>query len=135
MEDSYLNLMENVEFGDAVSVERILEVENEMGIKFPMFYKSFMQNHNGAEGEVGKNSYLAIWTIDEIAELNRDYGVNDFTPGLVYFGSDGGRMAFAFDMRNEKINIVEFPTDSIHIEDAIYISDSFEGFIKALYNR
>ena len=98
MEDSYLNLMENVKFGDAVSVERILEVENEMGIKFPMFYKSFMQNHNGAEGEVGKNSYLAIWTIDEIAELNRDYGVNDFTPGLVYFGSDGGGMAFAFDM-------------------------------------
>lgn len=133
--ENYLNLMTNIDLCESINVEKIIKVENEMGIKLPLSYKSFIQKYNGGEGEIGKNSYLVLWSIDEIIELNKEYGVSDFTPGLVYFGSDGGSMAYAFDFRPEKPIFVEFPTDSIHIEDANYISDTFGEFIEQLHNR
>ena len=76
-----------------------------------------MLSSNGAEGSIGKNSYLAIWSIENIAQYNADYDVNEFNPGLVYFGSDGGEMAFAFDNRSSETPIVTLPFESIDHED------------------
>ncbi len=99
---SYIDLMKNVDMGSVIDEKKIFNVEKRMNIEFPIGYKEFIKTYNGAEGEIGENSYIVIWKIEEIAELNNEYGVSEFTPGLVYFGSDGGGMAYAFDMRNEK---------------------------------
>lgn len=133
MNNDYLDMMRTMDLEAPTSEESISQAERIMGVQFPEQYKSFMKLHNGAEGLLGENSYLVIWSIDEIAELNIDYGFTEYTPGLVVFGSDGGEMAYAFDMRDEKKKIVEIPMDSIHIEEAEFISDTFEGFIEALY--
>lgn len=66
--------------------------------------------------------------------LNQDAKVEEFTPGLVFFASDGGGMAYAFDKREENVSIVEIPHDSIHIEDAKLIRKRFNEFLKNLYN-
>ncbi len=44
---------------------------------------------NGIEGPIGKASYLSIWPINELIELNQEYAVDEFLPGIKYFGSDG----------------------------------------------
>ena len=118
-------LMSDMELEEPTTEAEITAVENAMQIKFPIEYKEFMKKSNGAEGAIGENSYLSIWPMNEIVELNEGYGVADFTPGLVYFGSDGGGMAYAFDSRKEYMPIVEFPFDSIHIEDAKLIANTF----------
>lgn len=128
-------MMSEMEFVEPASEELIEAVENEMNIVFPEQYLRFMKLTNGAEGPLGSNSYLSIWPLDEIPPLNDEYGVREFTPGLVYFGSDGGDTAYAFDFRAVPPVIVEFPFDSIDIDNAVKIADTIDGFIAALYQR
>lgn len=127
-------LMKSMDFNSPASEKGINDVELEMGINFPDQYKEFMMESNGAEGSIGENSYLAIWSVEEIVPLNKDAKVEEFTPGLVFFASDGGGMAYAFDKRDENVPIVEIPDDSIHIEDAKLIGKTFNDFLQNLYN-
>ena len=114
--------------------ETLRDVEFELGIKFPEQYKNFMLESNGAEGCIGKNAYLVIWPIEEIVKRNRGYMVDEFVPGLVYFGSNGGGAAYAFDKRDKTIPIVKFPFDSINIADAKQLGSTFEEFLESIYN-
>lgn len=135
MKKETISMMSEMEFAEPVNDDFIETVEHTMNIVFPEQYKRFMKLTNGAEGPLGDNSYLSIWPLDEIASLNDDYGVSKFTPGLVYFGSDGGGTAYAFDFRAVPPVIVEFPFDSIDIDDAVKIADTIDGFIATLYQR
>lgn len=123
-----------MELNPPASRSVIVDVESKLGIKLPEQYIRFMMEANGAEGKIG-NSYLVIWPAEQIVQLNIEYAVNDFTPGLVYFGSDGAGMAYAFDNRLENNVIVEFPFESIHIEDAKLCGKTFFEFLQYLYTN
>ena len=124
-----------MELGTPTTADAINIAGEQLGISLPDQYKEFMIETNGAEGFVGVNSYLAIWPIDQIVQLNDEYAVKEFTPGLVYFGSDGGGMAYAFDCRDEITSIVEFPFESIDVEDARSCGRTFNEFMQNLYSR
>ncbi|MDA8146762.1 MAG: hypothetical protein M0Z27_11975, partial [Thermaerobacter sp.] len=94
-----------------------------------------MLEANGGEGMIGDNSYLVIWPAEQIIQLNEAYSVNEFTPGLVYFGSDGGGMAYAFDTKDDRTRIVELPFESIHAEDAKFCGQTFTEFLQYLHTR
>ena len=115
--------------------ENLKDVEGNLNYILPEQYKMFMLISNGAEGIIGKHSYLVIWPIDQITELNKEYAVNEFTPGLMYFGSDGGGMAYAFDNRMKETPIVEFPFESVNIQDAKLCGNTFNEFLRNLYDR
>lgn len=106
-----------------------------MGIHFPDQYISFVLESNGVEGSIGSCSYLAIWPAEQLAILNEEYAVNEFSPGLVYFGSDGGGMAYAFDRRDGKMQIVEIPFESIDIGDIKLLGNTFVDFWQCLYDQ
>jgi hypothetical protein len=134
MNEQVNKLIKSMDFNPPAFNKGINDVELEMGINFPDQYKEFMLESNGAEGRIGENSYLAIWSVEEIVPLNKDAKVEEFTPGLVFFASDGGGIAYAFDKRDENVPIVEIPDDSIHIEDAKLIGKTFNDFLQNLYN-
>ena len=135
MDKNLIKILEGIELNQPTTKERLEEVERQLEIKFPDQYIYFMLESNGVEGTIGANSYLAIWPIEQIVQLNEEYAVNEFTPGLVYIGSDGGGMAYAFDNRVKGIPIVEFPFESIHIEDAKICGNTFIEFLQNLYHR
>lgn len=135
MSFEYLKYMSDMEVGQSNSEEVVNNLEANLQIMLPEEYRQFMTKHNGAEGAIGEKNYLVIWPVEEIVELNEAYGVSEFTPSLVYFGSDGGGTAYAFDKRSVPYSVVKFPFDSIHIEDAEYIADTFGEFIKALHDE
>lgn len=135
MDDNLKRLINGMDLNSPASKEILDDVQNKLGVRFPDQYTEFMLESNGAEGSVGTKSYLAIWSAEQIVQLNEEYAVNDFTPGLVYFGSDGGGMAFAFDKREKEIKIVGFPFESIHIEDAKKYGKTFVEFLQYLYDR
>lgn len=112
--------------------EILMTIEKTLDICFPLQYKDFMLFTNGAEGPIGSDSYLVIWSIEEIIPLNEAYAVNEFTPQLLYFGSDGGGMAYAFDLRQQHYPIVEIPFESIHIDDAKLCGNTFNEFLQNL---
>jgi len=135
MKKEILDLMSEMDFCNPLPEDAMKELEAELNVVFPTEYKALMKITNGAEGPLGENAYLSIWPLDEIAELNENYGVQKFTPGLVYFGSDGGDTAYAFDFRADPPAIVAIPFDSIEIEDAEKIADTPEEMILFLYRQ
>lgn len=135
MDEDIKKLTAGMDVNPPAADELLNDVETKLNISFPEQYKKFMLVSNGAEGIVGQNSYLAIWPIEQIVQLNEEYAINKFTPGLVYFGSDGGGMAYAFDYRLEDSPIIEFPFESIKIEDAKFCGKTFVEFLKNLYYR
>ena len=134
MNESMKKMLHDVELNNPAEKEEIEKVEKELSIVFPKNYKNFMIESNGLEGEIGEISYLVIWSIDEIIELNEEYEVEEYMPNLIYFGSDGGDMAYAFDKENN-MEIIEIPFDSIHIEDKELLGKNFEEFIQNLFER
>jgi hypothetical protein len=130
MDEDVKKFIDRMDLNPPTTEEFLKDVEVKLGIRLPDQYKEFMLESNGAEGNVGTNSYLAIWPIEQIVQLNEEYAVNEFTPGLVYFGSDGGGMAYAFDNRVKETPIVEFPFESINIEDAKLCGNTFNEFLQ-----
>ena len=124
--------MTDMELNEPSNPLEINKTEDKLKIKFPEQYKKFLLSHNGAEGSIGENSYLVIWSIEDIISLNEEYGVFEFTPEILYFGSDGGDMAYAFDRRNSAVKIVEIAFESISVNDAVTLSDDFDDFIKCI---
>jgi len=134
MDKKVKRFTEKMDLNPPAIVEMLDDVQAKLKIIFPKEYIEFMLEYNGAEGQVGSNSYLMIWSTEQIIPFNDGYAVNEFTPGLVYFGSDGGGMAYAFDFRTPTTSIVEFPFESIQIEDANLCGTTFNEFLEHLYN-
>jgi SMI1 / KNR4 family. len=105
-----------------------------LGISFPVDYLEFMQEYNGGEGEIA-NSYVILWSAEDLTELNEAYAVNEFAPGLVLFGSDGGDLAYAFDVSRGSVRIVEVPFIGMDIKEIKDCANSFVDFLEYLSNR
>jgi hypothetical protein len=104
----------------------------EFGAKFPDQYLDFMRSSNGAEGPIGEKSYVAIWPIEEIKVLNKEYAVDEFAPGLILFAGDGGDTAYAFDTRYETMPIVEISLSNMNLEHVKRCGSDFKGFLEYL---
>ena len=122
-------------FNGKAGKKEIYNVECKFGISFPEDYKEFMEETDGGEGNIGELSYISIWKIEDIVELNISYEVKKYTPNLVYFGSDGGDMAYAFEFSRGECTYIEFPFMSIKEDDKQILGYSFEEFLKVLYER
>lgn len=68
----------------------------------------FYSKYNCGAGEVGECAYIEIWDLEEIVQLNAEYKVSENLPNTILFGSDGGDMAFGFDLTNKTYFTVPF---------------------------
>lgn len=105
-----------------------------VGDQLPKDYLSLLRFSNGVEGRIG-NQYLILWSIEEIIPLNEAYEIDEFAPGLMLFGSDGGDLAYAFDLRHQQPEIVEVPFIGMDLESVKYLSKDIIGFFEVLENR
>lgn len=95
----------------------IARFQTDQGVMLPEDYVGFLLRTNGAEGPVGKSGYVSLWAIDDLSEMNRGYRVEEFAPGLLLFGSDGGDEAFAFDLRDSSMPIVGVPFVGMNLDE------------------
>lgn len=56
------------------------------GLALPDDYLSFMNEHNGGEGPLGENNYGRFYRLEELKEINEQYGVSGSWPGYVVIG-------------------------------------------------
>lgn len=134
MTDLVKTILSEIECNEPGTEAQLQEAEQKLGVKFPKEYREFILQTNGAEGGIGDYGYLVVWPVDVIAQYNEDYEVEKYNTGLVYFGSDGGDIAFAFDKRDETMPIVLLPFTSIELEEIEEYGDTFDEFINNLYN-
>jgi len=90
-----------------------------------------LKKTNGGEGFIGEN-YLILWGVEELVQFNNEYEVQDYAPGLVLFGSDGGGEGYAFDTRKTPTSIVQVPFIGMDLMYARPRADSFSEFITKL---
>lgn len=112
--------------------EQISSAETKMGVKFPEGYSQFLRRQNGGEGAIGE-SYAMLWDVSELASKNESYRSNEWAPGFLIFGSDGGGEAFGFDTRNPMWPIVRIPFIGMEWGAAEPLGDTFDQFLDNLY--
>lgn len=117
---------------EPASMEDIINVENDLNVKFPSEYIQFLQYSDGMDGVLPTNVYVSIWSIKELIGLNTGYEVNEFAPHLLLFGSDGGDTAYAFCKESNKMPILKVPLIGLGESEAEFISESFNDFLMAL---
>lgn len=91
----------------------------------------FLVANDGAEGFVGE-SYLALWPIDRIKELNDLLETATFAPGLTVFGTDGGEEAFAVDRTTSPPTIVTVPLVGLGHVPATPVAEDLAGLLQRL---
>ncbi len=122
-------LTAELDLGRPPADELVRRVLSSLPLRPPADYVAFMRSANGAEGPVGAEGYLQLWRLEELIELNREYQVEQFAPGLVLFGSDGGGEAYGFLQRDHSVQIVSVPFVPLDIAQARVLGESFETFL------
>jgi len=103
----------------------------EAGLPLPEDYADFLRFENGGEGFIG-SAYLILWRVEELLELNRAHQVTDHALGFLFFGSDGGGEAFAFDRRSDTTPVVRVPFIGMDLKLIRPLASSFTAFLEVL---
>jgi hypothetical protein len=113
------------------SEEKLRETERSLAFPLPEDYCRFLRFSNGGEGFVGR-SYLILWAVEDLAQFNKEYQVQDYAPGLFLFGSNGGGEGFAFDTRVTPFPVVRVPFVGMDLQCAKIIAKSFKELFASL---
>jgi hypothetical protein len=116
-----------------VSAAAISACETDLGLKLPNEYVEFLKLSDGGEGFIGEN-YIILWSCDELPQLNRSYKVEQFLPGFLIFGSDGGGEAYGYDTRTDSLKIVQVPFVVMNWDDARPMGTSFNAFLERIFH-
>jgi hypothetical protein len=95
----------------------------------PKDYIKFLELYNGGNGFIGENSYIHLWSVDEIEEYNVGYMVEEFIPGIILIGSDGAEMAYGIQRDGKYI---EVPFIGMDYNEVTVIASNFNDFINYL---
>lgn len=87
----------NAPYGGAV-IEKINEVV------LPKDYVAFVKIHNGGEGDIGE-TWLILYPLEELQEINDDYEIEEFLPGHIIIGSNGGGELYGIDNKGNYFNV------------------------------
>ncbi len=109
-----------------------LNAASPMGL--PEEYLALLRFCNGGGGELGvEPGWFQLWPAEEVLALNQDYGVPEFLPGFLGFGSNGGGELLALDLRSgPPYAVVMVPFTPMDIDEAVTIADTFSNFLQAL---
>ena len=81
-----MNNWNDFEFNDPYTGESIVKIG---GVTLPQSYISFMNAHNGGEGDIGK-TWLVLFPLEELEGINKEYETEECLPGKIIIGSNGG---------------------------------------------
>jgi hypothetical protein len=101
-------LLQEFELRPPARDSEVTEAARALGTEFPVSYREFLGTANGGEGQLGRDSYLILWPVNELVLRNEEYKPDrDYGPDLVFIGTDGGNEVFAF--RRSDGNFVSAP--------------------------
>ncbi|MCJ8012728.1 SMI1/KNR4 family protein [Paenibacillus sp. KQZ6P-2] len=129
MKEKSKEFLANFEENGPIPEISIKKLEEEINFILPRDYFDFMLGSNGGEGTIGE-TYLALWKIEDLFELNEAYGVQDFAPGLMIIGSDGGDTAYCIDKRYDNKPLISVPFIGMDLNEVEICGNNFEEFLE-----
>ena len=115
-------MWEDFQFNEAYNGDVITEID---GIKLPQSYIEFMKEHNGGEGDIGE-TWLVLYRLEELQEVNDDYDVNEFLPNHIIIGSNGGEDLYGIDSRGRFFNVPSMMDE----RDVTVLCDDMKDFFE-----
>jgi hypothetical protein len=79
-------------------------IEKVNGVALPKNYIEFMREHNGGEGDIGE-TWLVLYSLEELQEVNGDYETEEFLPGRIIIGSNGSAELYGIDNNGNYFNV------------------------------
>lgn len=126
--------VENMRLNSAASAEVLQNALHGLPDYLPSDYIAFMKTYNGGAGFVG-DDYLILWHIEEITPFNKEYEVEKYAPGFLFFGSSGGGEAYAFNLHEHPWTVVRIPFIGMSRDLAILEGVNFTEFLKNMAGR
>lgn len=111
----------------APTAEEVKIFLQEVNFNLPEGFIDFFKEANGAEINTNEK-YVILWALTEMAQLNKEYNVEEYAPEFFIFGSDGGDTAFAIEKSTG--DIYEMPFIGMSKEEAVFKDKTFTDFIK-----
>lgn len=112
----------------------VAELQKQIGFELPSVYINLMNDFNGGEGAIGENSWLCLFPMEDLIEINNDYALlMQQIPDYFLFGKDAADTGYAFHKIKQTVHsfglMSNFKTDSID-----FCGNSFLDFIEYMYN-
>lgn len=123
--------LKSLDLNEPADPNVIRAIEDQLGFQFPEEYVRFLLHSNGCEGPIGEN-YLQLWGVEELIEDNEGYSVEEFAPGMLIIGSDGGDIAYCIDTRSKDKPFVFMPFIGMDLEEVEPCGTTFKGFLEFL---
>ena len=79
-------------------------IEKINDVVLPKDYIEFMKKHSGGEGDIGE-TWLILYPLEELQEINDDYEIEEFLPGHIIIGSNGGGELYGIDNKGNYFNV------------------------------
>ncbi len=119
---------------ERLSDAQINIIQQQLDFELPADFISVFKEFNGGEGEVGKNSWIELFPLEELIETNNAYSLlMDQVPHLFLFGKDAADTGYAFDKTKKTYHsfglMSNFETDYID-----FCGNNFQEFLEYLYN-
>jgi len=108
MNPKLLEILEHFHKNPGITTADVEKALRESGLNLSEDYLEIQSFMHGGEGFAG-DEYVRLYPLERLAVLNTKLGVNEFAPGLVIFGSDGGGTAWVFDNREESSKVGQVP--------------------------
>jgi len=103
-----------------------------MKINLPSQYVEYVEQGGLAEGFTGGGrmpGYFALWPLGDIKAWNKDYEVEEYAPGFLGFGGDGGGEMLAFDSSGA---VFVLPLIGMEPDQAIKVAESWQEFAQRI---
>lgn len=80
------------------------EIKQINNVVLPKQYLEFMKMHNGGQGDIGE-TWLELFTLEDLQEINDDYCIEDFLPDHIIIGSNGNGELYGIDSDGVYFNV------------------------------
>ena len=114
------------ESSNIIQLELLTEQTKDSNI--PLDYLHFISLFDGAEGAIGADGYLAIWNLNDVIEVNRQYDEDPVFNNYFIFGSSGGTFHYAFKKNIGGIYELDLYEDLY----SRFLGDSLTEFLEGL---
>lgn len=104
------------------------DITSIMEVALPADYLEFMKRYNGGEGVIRKATYLRLFPLKQLQEINEDYCINEFLPNHCIIATSGGGELYGVDASGQYFAVPAIMDE----EDKIILGKSFVGFIGKL---
>lgn len=97
-----------------------------LDFSLPEGFIDFFKEANGAD-LAKDNSFILLWPLTDMVQLNKEYDVEEYAPEFFIFGSDGGDIAYAIEKTTSYI--YEMPFIGMSKKEAVFKSKTFTDFL------